>query len=951
MEFGRNVLTSWSFVSGNAYSTPITEANDGLPLEIGSVTTTDGDWLDRVDSAALCGTTSSSYYFAPASDGVSPGTLYVNLPSSGNPNNKGVEIGFWKLFGSSGTIEPLLGSERVTDPQLDNWTDVLTPTSYTVLSTGTDLQVQRDAVSTYNNSTYSAKVVALNLGAGSSNGISQGGIVLTVAGVYHVRVVYSTGRDLPATGQARLRVRTRVAPSALYLGSDGRHTYGTGDGLELQSTGGEIREALFAIRIPVGSAAGIQVAFLLLNNGAGAMTSGSINLYYMSLRAAYRYDFAEPRLTTAGLPSLEVSNNDIFMGAESVGIGSLKILNTDDQYMETLLEGFDVVGRVAQGWIGGGFGNGQELPLGSCQSGFRGTTQSFSVDDLSASLELQDTRSLLGTVLPVETIGRRYAGQPGVSDNDTGRPVPILIGAPKYNMKCPRVSLETTKRLPIWLVNDPTYSTGSDIMGQVAAWAYTDEDAANRRDTNRRVACEFTSDNATGLVTLFSNPGPFEVLGDSTSADVVREVKPNDTLDFVDNVTTRAGALTPGLYTCTTLAAHAQTVMNAFGGGTFTVAYSNTAHTFTFTKTGGAGIFSILLNSGVNKHRSAFPLFGFSSNTDQTGASTYTSSVVLYDETRADQFFIRIDATGYRDDAAGTYTGITGGGDTAIIYQGPDILRFLLVKILKRPMSEIDATSFNAFRGVGKMTHVIYLGGFGPSQRLTVQDIIDRIEVTTYTDIVMDGQGKWFWKSRPVSSSELTTLATKAPILTDRDFIEFRTFKSAEDTYAGVSMAYDEDPVTGEVKSREAANTLVQLRHNRAGTRVFDGLWFEAVDAQSQAWNMMLLAVLPRRHYEFTCKGRLLGKTVGDLIKIRRTRMLGPEAANMANDDVARILAISIDPQTHVVTCHAYTADLPRNSDDRIAGAVQRDGKFPALFWPLAPALANVHSRGVPGIR
>jgi hypothetical protein len=78
----------------------------------------------------------------------------------------------------------------------------------------------------------------------------------------------------------------------------------------------------------------------------------------------------------------------------------------------------------------------------------------------------------------------------------------------------------------------------------------------------------------------------------------------------------------------------------------------------------------------------------------------------------------------------------------------------------------------------------------------------------------------------------------------------------------------------------------------------------------------MLLAVLPRRRATFSLKGRLLKKTVGDLVRIQRTRMLGAEVEGMANEEVFRILSIRKDPQTHVCDVVAYTADLPRALDE-----------------------------------
>jgi hypothetical protein len=237
----------------------------------------------------------------------------------------------------------------------------------------------------------------------------------------------------------------------------------------------------------------------------------------------------------------------------------------------------------------------------------------------------------------------------------------------------------------------------------------------------------------------------------------------------------------------------------------------------------------------------------------------------------------------------------------------------------------------------------IYLGGAGSSPlSLTAQELLDRLTLGTHSDAQMDGTGKWYWKPRPVSSSGVAAAAASAPILYDRDFLEFSSGKVADDVYAAVRVNYGQDPGTGMVKSRTADPGKVLVKHGRGQTRTFETFLSDESDAQAQAWNLMLLAVQPRRRLEFTVKGRLMKKLPGDYVRVQRTRMLGAEVDGMLNSDVFRIQSISVDPQTH--TCHvvAYTADLPRNLDNvsSIGGGLLLESRR-LVRAPLGPSLVR----------
>lgn len=957
-------LIGVSFVPiGPAYrASPITDTFDGVALDLCEVITSTGENLTRVESQPRCNALAGSFFWNQTTN-----ALFVHLADGTSPNLVSVLAVFGRYFGCQGTVEPRLGRDVLIDGRMALWNaggrSLVNWTSVNDAPGGggvPGVRVSQDAVNTLEGD-FSASIgpalgAGAGLSAGTNGGIEQAAVAATSGIMWYYGGRYRTSLDLPTTAEARILMGLG---GGSYMDANGRDTTAATTGYTLAPTGGDWRRFLYVFLVPSGTT--ITPRNLLHNAGASTLTVGLVNFDSCWLMPAFRHEYVEPRLPLSGIPPYEIDTQSIAIGDESVGLGQMKLLNGDhpdstntNGYMEDFFGSRDVIGRQCQVWSLGARDNGEEITMDAAWPAYAGTVQDFDLSDATGDIQVQDSRSLLRDELPKRTVGDVYTVAGGASVNDLGRPMPIVIGGLFTGIKAPRVALGPTNRLPILLFNDPAYGLGTNICGQLNMYAYTDKDAADRQDTSRRVACEFTVDQLTGLVSLFSNPGPFEIFGDATSMDVVREVKPNDTLDFVDNVTTRAGALTPGLYTCTTLAAHAQTVMNAFGGGTFTVAYSNTSHCFTFTKTGGAGIFSMLLNTGVNKHRSAFPLFGFSGNADLTGAAGYTGNAV-YDESRADEFHLRCDGTGYRDDTNGTFTGFTGGGDTALIYQPMDALRFLLVKVCRRPLWEVSDSSLTAYRSTGVSSQLLYLGGFGSRRRLTVQDIVTILANGARADISMDGAGNWTWTPRASSAAQLTTQAVNAPVLVDRDFISgtFRSGKNGDDIAAAVTVVYNENHSTGEPITRGTTNDLVALRHNRSGAATVHVALFEQNEAQARAWENQLDRVLPRRRLAFEVKGRLLRKKVGDLIRVQRTRMLRAEADGMLNSDVFRITAIGLDPQTHTTRVVCYTADLPRVADFQAPGQQLTWGSTAAMAAAQGPypARREILVAARPGLR
>ena len=101
----------------------------------------------------------------------------------------------------------------------------------------------------------------------------------------------------------------------------------------------------------------------------------------------------------------------------------------------------------------------------------------------------------------------------------------------------------------------------------------------------------------------------------------------NDRLDFYDG-SNRTANLTPGNYsTGSALAAEIQTAMNAVSSNC-TCSYSGTTYHFTIGRT--SGTLHLRWNSGSNKARSICVDLGFFDSSDQSGSSSYESSLTVF---------------------------------------------------------------------------------------------------------------------------------------------------------------------------------------------------------------------------------------------------------------------------------------------------------------------------------
>jgi len=94
----------------------------------------------------------------------------------------------------------------------------------------------------------------------------------------------------------------------------------------------------------------------------------------------------------------------------------------------------------------------------------------------------------------------------------------------------------------------------------------------------------------------------------------------NKYIDFNEGGGELTAILTTGTYDATSLCTEIKTRMDAVGGLTYTITYSDTSNKFTIA---GSGAFTILWQSGTNSANSVGDTIGYNVTADDTGGSSY----------------------------------------------------------------------------------------------------------------------------------------------------------------------------------------------------------------------------------------------------------------------------------------------------------------------------------------
>lgn len=857
-------VSGWVNTSGNVWVATISESYDGITRDICSVKTLIDTGITRVDSIALCGSTSWSYYYDPDVpvgtrmwDSSKPwwdtaGTywdefpqLFLNLGGA-DPNDTEVQAFFPFYFSSEGVVHPSLGVDLLDG---DGGFESAVTTS-----------LQSGFSATYPDTTLDESGSMFKVSASGAADGRGGRAVLslsTIAGAtYRVSGYYSTGRTNPSGLDAVIGVLdTGLSRS---LATDGRSTGSGTTYLSLSSTYGETRRFVFDFVAP-GSAVELRVG---LQNASGGSATGTASFDTVTLKRVYRYNYWEPRLSASHIPQSESGSNDVFFGGKRIGVGGIS-LSTSDGDIDVLLGGYDWESSEVIISTSGRF-LGQTITIDDTRRAFTGLVQDLTWTDDTVQLELQDIRAFFYRDLPP----RSYSEMSGMDGAVIGKVRPMLFGL-KEGINPPRISTGDSGYGTYEIADTDKAPNG--IKSVDAVYAYTDTEAAKLQDTTKRKLLventDYTTSLASGQITIIADCGPYEVVED------------NRRLNFDVGASELTATLDVGLYTAAGLAAEVQSRMRSATGDTsVTVTYDQSSHLFTISRT---GTLNLLCGSGTSKDK-AWSLIGFE-NSDLTGSTSYTGTNATF--TDADDHVIRCTAKGYKDDASGTYTGTAN----AMIEVGSDICRVLLVKFLGKSPDIIDETSFVAARSRAPESLSIYL-----SDPKSSREIFDSLEYSNIANIVVGGDGTVFYE---VYVGEVPANIVD---LFDYDYHGFQIRRGVSDVYAAIRVRHDQNPETGEWKSRIAHNDQVSARFGRPDERSFDTYIKTGTAAIAAAERLRQLASSPARVITFSVKGRLIDKRVGQ--KLRLTRERAMDASGRLSAKVVRIISLKQDHVSHMTT-------------------------------------------------
>jgi hypothetical protein len=640
--------------------------------------------------------------------------------------------------------------------------------------------------------------------------------------------------------EARIRVGTDAAG---WLSSDGR-SYGAQHGASLARTSGRVRTATFDFVAHI-AAPSLQLA--LLGTGAAGVVFDAV-----TVRRIWRWHFARPRLLAGAMPSSSVGQQDTFFGAEVIGQGEVGLANGDG-LVEEMLAGFEWISAEARVHQGGVMPDGRELSFCAYLRRFTGRVEEpEDVTDQTVSLPLEDSKGLLHRDAPPNSYA--LADFPAMVAAKVGQPRPLWIG-PKTNVSPVRILRDPDTGYGTYELADPTAGVpGRGIGFETAVYAYADQAAATDQVAARRLTLSLGVDYQRDLAAC-----RIEVLRDVQVIEVTAE---ENLLDFDVGASALLATLTPGLYVPATLAVEAAARLNAAASvADITVTYDDESHRLTVAK--GAGTLNLLCDTGVNADLSGWSVLGFDRATDKTTLPSYEGDAeALFDaDTDADVLHIlRVDGDGYKDDAAGTYT----GSASAVITRGVDICRFVWHRLMRQPLDRFDEVAAAAARASHPEPLALYL-----STRTTTRTIFEALRSSNLAQIVVDGAGRLYYV--PYTD----TVPSTAPVLRDRDFASWRAGRPRADVHPEVIVLYGEDPTTGARLERRASDGSVRLAAGRLGRKELDTLHTTGDNAQLLANRAQTLAAARPIVATVTVPSRLARYKPGDFVLVTRARGLG----------------------------------------------------------------------------
>jgi len=903
-------VNNWSLSSGNIYVAPFEYTYKGIRRDVKSVSSVGDPNLERAETAA--GITSGQYYYQPNEkfnqsifkwdggtvediwdDGVLRWDqfpqLYINLSDDADPNNTTVVAHLGFHFSTKAQSHPTLGPDILDGiGDFENFTGQ-TPDGWAL--GGGDATPSKETSDVFHGT------ACLKLSLDGTESADYRNVYVDIANPVDTAVYRLSGyyKTVITTGSAVAFIKVQDDTTLTSIEVDGR-LLRSNRNLALTDTAGYWRSFCFdfywdGTHLPND----MRILLAIVKGG------GIADLYFdnIKLQRVWRYEFYEPRMTNSSIPATSAGSNDIFFGGKRTSTGGIGFIN-NDKFFEVAGGQLEWINQRSNIFVGGRFlsdptdasdadpyTEGQEILFSDMRQAYSGLIQRLKVSDSLAEIDMQDVRTYFHIKLP----RRVYADTDFVNLYTTdwqGKVRPIFFGV-KTNITPARIDYETSyNKYGKYEICDCT-DAPNGIKAVDVVYAYTNKAQADLSDASSRLTLiedtHYTVDLDLGRFTIDVDVGPYEIIAGE-----------NDGLDFTDGVGANTAWLDAGLYTAADLASHIQTMADAESADTITCTYSDSTNQFTIASDGGT--LELDIQDGPNKDRSVYKTIGFTDTANKTGATSYTGDDATFTSVDTDHI-IRVNAQGYKDDAAGTFTG-TG---SALIEIGADICKTLLIKFMSRPASSIDTASFEDARSRSTETLTMFI-----KTSTSSKDIFERLEYSNIANIVIDGEG--------VVHYEVYTGAvpTNTAVIFDRDIMEFSAQKGYEDIYQTIRVLYDEDPTTGEQRAREATDTSVGVRLGRQDIKEFPTYLKYSDNATSVCNRMLELSKQAARKFTIgVLGGSLIDHKVGDKVRIERDRALG-DSGDLRQQSF-RILSIKKDYLKGLVTIEV--------TDDKITVASQ----------------------------
>lgn len=879
-------IFGWTLETGATWRAPCAITFLNVVLDVIWTKTSQGR-LSRKETLVKCVSVPGTYFFDPdasAADWLwddgslwdaepvwdADPVLYVHLFDDGDPNEINVDAVLGVFVGNYGVPQPTLHREdALVDGSFEEFGGRGDPfAEWSEDTSGSGYSVDRTTIDVMDG-LVAAALTATAGSAGGFAGVSQemSSDVVVHGKTYWAGGWYKTGEANPFGLDAALMVGDYSAGE--WVRPDGR-TYGSAEPVLLPPTYGEWHRAVFVFVMPPGSAAGeLGVHFRLVNDTGGDAT-GAAYFDGWKVRRVLRMNDYHPWLPSGGVPTVQVSRPDAYFGEWAIGLGAFRFLN----HSRALDPLFSIVAWVGQEILVRGGGRfpgqgGQEVLFDDLSLEYVAMPKRVDLSDTDATIPVRDLRETLKLELPIDTYGLQ--NYPGVEARFRGRPIPIIYGIAN-NLTPTRTDLAVTTFLPVYdVASNARLDEGSPSLR-----FYESEDAAEKGlagTYTSPTSSEWDIDGGGRGFRMNEHPGPIRI-----------EAGVNDMLDVNADGNVREVLLTPGLYrmtangnTTTGIIPHVESKLDALPDADFSVSVGSDWKTI--IGYGGVSL-TLLIDSGVNKHRSAWKTLGFTGKDDLSGLDLTGDTALYVPEEDADAFVCRVSGVhGQHDDSAGTYT----GSPDALIELPGDVIYHVLRGILLFDPTQVDAEAVAAARVVEESAEPVdvVIGGLsgGKGSRLPLKTLFTRLENGAKLDVLLKTTT---WTLQPRDS----VAPADIPTIEDRDFLagSWRSWLEDKDVYYVVRVLYGEDPSTGawaSVEGNPNGTDYVPLNHGRWEDVNFHTYLRNYSAVLNRLASFLSIAVAPIRHFAFRVRGKAFEVPPGGKVLSNRTHgMTDPSGLN-----------------------------------------------------------------------